>query len=173
MFWRDSETARAAGPGASAAVALLSTMSLALLSGCLSMQTPEKFLMVVKGGLFADEIKAISPDEAKLWVREFSDMDQGDFEFWADALKNDFVENRGYTPLGENEVQDDADREGAELLFETTVQGVPHRYSITLFVLEGWLWNTIRVAEYAAPKEIFDKYLETVRESVRTVERIP
>ena len=36
-----------------------------LLAGCLSLETPEKFKVLEKGKV---ELKAVAPDETKLWI---------------------------------------------------------------------------------------------------------
>ena len=136
------------------------------LGGCLSFEVPEKFLILDKG---FSEIKAITPDEAKLWVREFNDPKKGDFNFWSDTLKSDFVQNRGYTLIEERKVKDKKGRDGLELLFEVTSAGAAQRYLVTLFVFQGWLKNTIRVVEFVAPKPIFDGYVQRVREAISTL----
>jgi hypothetical protein len=41
---------------------------------------------------------------------------------------------------------------------------------VDLFVLEGWLSNTIVVVEFVAPKEVFQKELDGVRKAVATLD---
>ncbi len=148
-------------------VDLLPLSALALLSsGCLSIDLPEDFLRIHRS---PSQIKLMAADESKLWVRDFDDDDQGDLQFWSQALREDFVENRGYTLIEEGTVKDPGDREGREWLFETTTHGQPYRYLVTLFVFEGWFSNTIRVSEFVARKAAFDRYLEDVRAAVLTV----
>lgn len=166
MFWKISESNFAARRRLLASGGLI--LATSLLSGCLTMEIPARFLSDEDS---AEGLKAVSPDEAKLWVREFNDPDQGGLDFWAEALKNDLVGHRGYTLIEENDVTDREGRKGVEFVFEMSIQGIPHRYAVTLFVLEGWWWNTIRVSEFAAEKKIFDGYLAGVRESNRTISR--
>ncbi len=148
-------------------VSILCLAALALaLSGCLSIETPEEFLLLEES---SDELKLITPDEAKLWVREFADDDRGDLDFWVAALQADFVDNRGYTLLEDGALQDAAGRDGHEWLFEATTHGETYRYLVTLQVREDLTTNTIRVSEYVATKEKFDAYLGSVREAVASV----
>ena len=49
------------------------------------------------------------------------------------------------------------------------IEGVPHRYLLTLFVIDGVFDHTVRIVEFAAPEGVFDAYLSDVRESIRTV----
>lgn len=161
---RRSRTARA-----------IATIGMTLLvSGCLSIEVPDEFVVVADG---ASEIKAMSADETMLWVREFDDRDGGDLEFWSRALEEELVGRRGYTLLEQREVTDGDGIPGREFLFEVTVNRSPHRYLITLFVEEGSHWfpaslwspDTVRVAEYAAEKGRFDGYLDGVRAAIATI----
>jgi hypothetical protein len=141
--------------------------SLPFLAGCMSMEVPQEFLVIESG---SSELKALSADDAKIWVKQFSDSHQGDLSFWSDALKNDLVDNRGYTLLEEGTATDGTGTEGVEYLFEATLSGRAQRYLLFLFVHPGWMSNTICTVEYVASKEIFDEHLAKVRESVKTLE---
>jgi hypothetical protein len=139
-----------------------------LAAGCLTFEAPDRFLVVERG---TDVLKAITPDEAKLWVREFSDPDGGSLDFWSDALKSDFVSNRGYTLLEEHAVKDHGGEKGLELLFELTAAGAAQRYLAVLFVYEGCCANTIRTIEFVAPRDLFERYAADVRKSVATIRK--
>ena len=139
---------------------------LVLLSGCLSIDKPKDFLVVDRG---MNQLKLITADESKLWVRQFKDRDQGNLEFWSKALRADFVENRGYTLLEEQEVKGRNDVSGNQWMFEVSTRGEAYRFLITLFVFDGLFENTIRVSEYVARKDRFDDYLEDVRRAVASV----
>jgi hypothetical protein len=138
-----------------------------LLEGCISMEVPGHFLVLEEG---TSEFKAVSPAEARIWVREFGDSNKGDLSFWSEVLKNDLVKNRGYTLLEEGKAKDGDGDGGLELVFEVTVGGAAQRYLVDLFVLEGWLSNTIVVVEFVAPKEVFEKDLDGVRKAVATLD---
>ncbi|MBI4584795.1 MAG: hypothetical protein HY717_12340 [Planctomycetes bacterium] len=148
-------------------VLLLLSAAASLLGGCLSMQVPEKFLTLEDGWF---EIKAITPDEAQLWARSFSGPSDGAFPFWGEALKSDFIQNRGYALIEERQVKSQSGQEGLELLFEVTAQGQAHRYLAVLYVYDGWLWDTIVVGEFVAPKSLFDGYLSSVRQAYATID---
>ena len=139
-----------------------------LVAGCLTLEAPDRFLVVERG---TDELKAITPDEAKLWVREFRDPDAGSIDFWSDALKSDFTGNRGYTLLDEGSAAGQDGEKGREFLFEVTAAGVVERYLVVLFVHAGWTANTIRVVEFVAPKELFERYAPGVRGAVKTIRK--
>jgi len=136
-----------------------------VLAGCragLSIEPPPSFLVIARD---RREVKAITPDEVKLWVREFDDPHGASASFWGDTLRNELLKNRGYVLIGERKVSDRDGREGLELLMEATAQGQAHRYLMTLFVGEG----RIRVGELVGPKPVFDRYLEDVRKALASM----
>lgn len=146
-------------------MALLSLL-LAFVSSCVSMQVPERFLVTARG---TDELKAITPEETKLWLREFSDPDRGDLAFWSEALRRDLVENRGYTLLSEGKIEDASGNVGTELLLEATIQGRAVRELLALFVFPGAFEHRIRVVELVGEKEPFEAALPEVRASIKTL----
>lgn len=134
------------------------------LSGCVSMNLPEEFLVLDQG---MGEFRAVTADEAKVWVREFTpEARDGTLVFWRDALKKDFTDNRGYVVLEENDTKDGRGRKGFELLCESEADGRAHRYLIAVFVLESALGNDIRTVEYTAEKSHFDEHLADVRKAI-------
>ena len=138
-----------------------------LTGGCVSIQAPKDFLVVDQA---VGEIKAVTPDDAKLWVRTFDDPNQGSLAFWSQTLKNDLTKNRGYLLVGEEPIKDQAGREGLAILVETTLQGKPTRELLALFVLPGWPDNRIRVVELVADKETFERVLPDVKQAIATLD---
>ena len=133
------------------------------LAGCkLTMDVPSKFIVIDHG---MHEIRAMSPDQARLSVLDLGDNKEGDLTFWSEAMRNDFQGNRGYALVEERKVKDAAGRDGAESVWETTLDGTAQRYLATLFIVG----SRVRVAEYLAPKAIFEKYLEDVRKAIATL----
>ena len=142
-------------------------VAISALSSCATvMAPPERFLVVDDGGGF---LKAITPEESKLWLRDFADDDQGGLAFWRDALKADLKDNRGYLVLSEHAAQDGAGTPGHELVLESTVNGRTVRELMVVFVYAGVFSDTIRVVEYVAEKTTFDRELLAVRASVSTI----
>lgn len=137
-----------------------------LASSCISFTPPDRFLVVESHG---DELKAITPEESKLWIRDFDDDDKGGLPFWKDALRADLKDSRGYLVISEGDVKDGAGTAGKELVLESTVNGRPMRELLSLFVYPGWFSDTIRVVEYIAEKPAFDKEVDGVRKSVGTL----
>lgn len=137
--------------------------------GCSSieMELPPDFLQLQTA---RRELKAITPDDARIWVREFEDPDQGDLQFWASTLKLDLEENRGYAPVEESAFRDDMGRDGIRMQFALTTEGEPHGYLVAIFVFEGSRTNTIRVAEFVGPEPVFERHLEGVKTALATIQ---
>ncbi|MDP2342641.1 MAG: hypothetical protein Q8O67_16910 [Deltaproteobacteria bacterium] len=138
----------------------------ACLSGCLTMQVPERFLVIESG---PGVLRALTPEESKIWVRDFDDDTKGSATFWKDALKADLIKNRGYTLINESQLQDGGGRQGIILTLEATLGGRPVRELMAVFVIPGLFSNTIRVAEYVADKEAFDAEVEGVKQGLTTL----
>ena len=137
-----------------------------LLSGCLTMQVPERFLVIESG---PGVLRALTPEESKIWVRDFDDDTKGTTTFWKDALKADLLKNRGYTLINESQVVDGGGHSGTMLTLEATLGGRPVRELLAVFVIPGLFSNTIRVAEYVADKEAFDGEVEGVKQGLTTL----
>lgn len=148
-------------------ISLLSLLFVLASASCVTMTPPERFLVVDEGG---DYLKAITPEESKLWLRDFPDEDKGGLAFWRDALKADLKDNRGYIVISEAEVKDGAGTPGHEMVLESTVNGRTVRELLALFVYAGWFGDTIRVVEYVADKETFEKEVVGVRASLSTIQ---
>src|SRR3979409_1240908 len=91
-----------------------------LFSSCISFTPPDRFLIVHNSG---DDLKAITPEESKLWIRNFDDDDKGGLAFWKDALRADLKDSRGYILVSEGDIKDGAGTAGKELVLESTVNG--------------------------------------------------
>jgi hypothetical protein len=153
-------------PTRSSASLLVLALATTMASSCITMQVPERFLVVDSGG---SHLKAITPEESKLWLRDFDDGDRGGLAFWRDALRADLKDNRGYVVISEAEVKDAAGTPGYEMVLESTVNGRPVRELLALFVYGGWLADRIRVVEYVAEKETFEREVAGVRASLATI----
>jgi hypothetical protein len=130
------------------------------------MQVPERFLVIERG---PGVLRALTPEESKIWVRDFDDDTKGSATFWKDALKADLIKNRGYTLINEAELSDGGGHKGIVLTLEATLGGRPVRELMGVFVIPGMFSNTIRVAEYVADKEAFDAEVEGVKQGLTTL----
>ncbi len=141
-------------------------LALAAAGACVSLEPPARFLVTDRS---CDQLKAITPEESKLWVRRFDDEDRGGLDFWKDALKSDLKDNRGYVLLSEGAATDGTGAAGQVLTLETTVNGRPVRELLAVFVRPGLCADSIWVLEYVAPKDVFDKEVEAVKASLPTL----
>lgn len=134
------------------------------------MEVPEAFIVTARG---TDELKAVSSDDAQIWARELDEPHEGSLAFWTDALRNDFVDNRGYTLIEEGTTRDGDGNEGSELTFEVTVSGRAQRYIVAVFWIPSsflfWSTSTIGVVEFVVPRDAFETYEDAIRQAVRTV----
>ncbi|MGE3164322.1 MAG: hypothetical protein AB7O52_05420 [Planctomycetota bacterium] len=146
----------------------LTTFGLALLclaTGCVSMDTPCGFVELPAS---RSEFKAVTPDNALVWVRRFEDEAAGEAAFWVETLRNEFVGNRGYTLLAEQATTAGA-RTGTEFRFETTTLGEPYRYLVMVFTEPDWGGTDILVLEYTATAKVFDEHVDDVRKAAETL----
>ena len=91
-------------------VALLAALSLA---GCKApLDLPESFVKLEDSRGYG--FRAVTGDDARLWVREFSEPTEADVSFWADNLRRDFVEQRGFELVGEGDVDNAAGDTGPD-----------------------------------------------------------
>ena len=136
--------------------------------GCatLQMDVPDRFLVIKEEG---DSLKAMTPEESRLWVRDFNDDTRGSLTFWRDALRGDLLKGRGYTLIEESTAKDGHGNDGIVLVVETTLSGRPIKELLAVFVVPGWFSNTIRVAEFVADKEAFDAEVAGIRTALSTL----
>ena len=123
------------------------------------MQMPAPFLALRAP---RGEFKAVTPDDARLWVREFVDEEHGSLAFWVEALRRDLTESRGYELVDESDVRDAAGRAGRRLRCAATIEGERHGYLVAVFVIDGLVAATIRVVEFTARLAAFDAHYGAV-----------
>lgn len=167
MSSRASDPQQVAGRMGRWPFALLLLPLLVPSAGCISMELPEPFVVLEKG---SSELKAVTPDDARLWVRERSVSEDAKLSFWAEVLRNEFVTNRGYTLVEERAAKDGSGVEGKEYIFEATIEGTAQRYLLAVFVHEGGLSNSVCTVEFVAPKETFAKLVDAVRKAIETLD---
>jgi hypothetical protein len=147
--------------------------SLALLTfaGCaIHVDLPEQFLVTTASSY---EFKATTADNAIFWVENHELPEGGsNLEFWVAALKNEFVDNRGYTFLEEEPIVTIDGVKGAQMLYEATTQGRTYRYLTAVFVRPASLffWSTpvACVARFTAEKAEFGKHVDAVKQAILT-----
>jgi hypothetical protein len=139
-------------------------------AGCrTSMTLPKDFLQLQD----ASDYRAVTVDDARLWVRTFRDADEGELDFWARSLQHDLVEQRGYEPTGSGETKDSSGHAGRWLEFRTNVAGERVGYLIAVFVLPRKLpvfsSQHLCTVEYTAREAVFVVRLDAVRAALATL----
>lgn len=132
------------------------------------MKTPPDFLYLKS----APDYRAVTADDARLWLRTFDDPDAGDLAFWAKTLRADFEERRGYRFVGEGDVTGASGDQGKWMEFATHAGGEDVGYLVAVFVLPGWLvfGQDLCVVEFCAPEPVFRARVDAVRDALATVD---
>lgn len=152
---------------------------LVLASGCktFNMPTPENFARQYPSRPF----RALTSDEDKLYVRHFRVRETQSLSFWADAVRKNLVEERGYTLMEEGEFETDAAVPGQRFLFEVSAEDVPFRYQLTLFMTYSPRWlrwfrrlglgeHHAYVAEFLCEKKNYEKSAPAVDKALKQFE---
>lgn len=150
---------------------LLVLMLLGGLLGCVTaappLELPDRFLVLDTD--VEEGFKAITPEEAKVWVRVF-DEPGGDVGFWSEALRRDLIDQRGYVLLGERDLATRSGHPGHELRCETSATGRPLSYLIAVVVQPRGKEVRLVVVEYVGAKgEAFDRYLPDVQKAIEAL----
>lgn len=135
---------------------------LALAASCsVTMDLPQDFLRLETTG----DLKAVSGDDARIWVREFETPDEAPLAFWVEALRHDLVQQRGYDLIAEGDVEDGDGRAGRWFECAANVRGERIGYLIAVWTRA----DTVRVAEFAARAEVFAARRDAIRKAFATV----
>lgn len=110
--------------------------------------------------------RALTSDDARLWVRTLTDPSAAPIEFWAEVLEKDLLQ-RGYERRGSGEARDRAGTVGRWLEFDANVNGERMHYRIAVWV-EG---TAVQVVEYGAVGEAYAKHLPAVEKALTTLRR--
>src|SRR5262249_13011872 len=152
---------RTAAEGILMRVLLAACAFLALLgAGCAtSMSLPGEFLQLPNGNGY----RAVTADDARVWVRTFAIPDDGNAEFWGRTLEEELSRNRGYQVVKRGDCRDGDGHEGR--WFECTAQadGESTGYLVAVFLLPKsflykivGLWGPkVCVCEYGAREAVF------------------
>jgi len=120
----------------------------------------------------AGDLKAVTADDARIWVREFAVENDSNLDFWAQAVTADLKDARGYQLAPDGDGHDGAGNLGKRFVGEVTTGGETCGYFVAVFFLpRGWLGNDkVRVVEFTAKKALFDRQLDAVRNAVATLQ---
>jgi hypothetical protein len=118
------------------------------------------------------DYRAVTGDDARVWLRRFDDHNDGDLAFWAQALAHDFAE-RGYDVIEQGEVEDAGGEQGHWLRCAANVQGERTGYLVAVWVApHSWSDGcTVTVFEFAARDDVFAARVDDVKKALATVRR--
>ena len=108
--------------------------------------------------------RALTSDDARLWVREWKDPTEASAQFWADMLQQDLVQ-RGYERKGGGEAKDQAGRTGLWHEFDANVRGERVHYLIAVWV-DG---AVVQVVEFGASGDAYGKHRPAVQAAFATL----
>jgi hypothetical protein len=118
------------------------------------------------------DFRAVTGDDARVWLRRFDDENDGDLPFWSQALTHDFAE-RGYDVIEQGEVADAAGATGHWLRCAANVQGEHTGYLVAVWVAPR-TWGAgcrVTVFEFAARDEVFAARVDDVKKALATLRR--
>lgn len=151
----------------------LAAAVLLVLAGCATpLDLPTGFVKVA-----GPDFRAVTADDARLWVRELHDGTAADLDFWAQSLHGDFTERRGYELVAQGDVEDVSGTAGRWFECAANVGGERIAYLVALWAEPPpgiWFWRSgtdLFVVEFAARQEIYAKHVDAVREALSSVRR--
>ena len=152
---------------ARSSAALLSVLAVA---ACATpIELPSSFVELGDSG---DGYRAMTSDDARVWVRTMTDPSPGGVDFWAQSVKRDFVEQRGYDFVRASDVENAAGQSGRCLEFIANHHGRRVDYMIAIWSRDrSWPWSgkEIRLVEFAAASEAYERLRASVRSAMSTV----
>ncbi len=145
-------------------------LTLGLASCVTPLQVPEGFVQMKQRG----ELLARTGDNGVLRVYEVSDPTKAsDAAFWLEALRSDFVGQRGYRETGSGEIADVDGVTGRWLTCSATVGGVPVGHLIAVWTRTSGPFGIgprqLQVVEFAAQEPVYSARIEAVKKSLSTV----
>ncbi|MCB9878076.1 MAG: hypothetical protein H6835_10785 [Planctomycetes bacterium] len=149
----------------------VAALSAAFFAACAApLQLPEGFVELEDAGY---GYRAVTSDDARLWLRELRDPTEGEIEFWAEALQRDLVEERGYELVASGDLQDASGAGGRWLEATSNVRGQRIDYLVALWCRKRSWWlgggEDLLVAEFAAGAEVYARRLAQVKAALSTV----
>ena len=149
---------------------VLSLLAIVTAACAAPMALPKDFVQLDDA---AGGFRAVTSDDGRLRVRDVDDpTDGGDAAFWADSLRRELVEQRGYEQIGTGDVKNAGGATGQWLEVTANVQGRKVGYLIAVWVVDPWLPLAkpyLRVVEFAAPDAVFRARVDAVRTALQTV----
>lgn len=146
--------------------ALFGGWCLLLASACAGPIALSKDFVVLAEHRGERDYRAVTGDDARVWLRQFEDRNRGDLAFWRKALEYDFVEQRGYDLVAQGEAVDASGQRGHWFQCHANVRGERIGYLVAVWV-RG---RQITVVEFTARAAVFEARLGEVKQALRTVD---
>jgi hypothetical protein len=140
------------------------------LSACaLQMDLPPEFLRL--HAQEAGDLRAVTADDARIWVRDLEVDDGATLDFWMAALASDLRDARGYELTDDGAIEDGEGRQGKALRASVVVEGERCGWFAAVFLLPGGMLSHdhVRVVEFAARQHAFDAQIDAVRAAVASL----
>lgn len=149
---------------------VFAVVALLLATACSTpIRLPGSFVQLRDAG---EGFRAVTSDDARVWVRRMFEPTEGDVDFWSETLKKDFVDQRGYELVDEGTTKKSDGAEGRWIEVTANVRGERVDYLIAVWIdgssLSGGNW--LRVVEFAADHEVYQQRVEAVKAALSTVE---
>lgn len=142
--------------------ALAALLLCVALAGCATarMDLPKDFLEL-EG---RHDFQAVTADDARVWIRQFSDRNEAPLAFWVGVLEHEFTTKRGYELVKKGEINAGL---GSGTWFEcaANVRGDRIGYLVAVWA-SG---SDITVVEFVARADVFATRVEDVRAALTTV----
>jgi len=98
------------------------------------MDVPDGFVEVGREARGDYETRAVSADGVVVALRVEPNPENGAPEFWADAVRNELTQARGYALAKEEEVKSASGLDGRLMEFTADAEGVKAAYLVAVFV---------------------------------------
>ena len=92
------------------------------------MSAREGFLVVVSS---RRELQAVSPDDARVWLREFPVDADTTTDFWARVIQTHLIDHQGDRLIDQTAITGPDQQSGYQMLFESDLAQGPMRYLLT------------------------------------------
>ena len=152
------------------ALALVLLCQLLAACGSLKMDLPSEFLRLEDG----PDHRAVTAQDARVWVREFDEANHATVEFWAATLRNDLEEQRGYTIVAEGEATDGDGHNGRWFECRAIVEGERYGHLVAVFSFDRGVLkkrHRVRTVQFTAREEDFARLLPDVKAALGTLRR--
>lgn len=141
---------------------LVSALPLLLGACAVTIELPKDFLVL--GEQDDASFRAVTGDDARVWIREFDDPNAADRAFWRQAIEYDFTQ-RGYRIVAKGEAKDGRGASGDWFECTADVRGERIGYLVVVWVQD----QRIRVLEFAAREPVYEARVAGVRAALATL----